>query len=67
MYSKEKDLGPTLIIGKYKASKYKNSSFGVYKVNSNKLITHKDTWKGATKIAKMLDEAYREGYADGSY
>lgn len=64
---KNENTGPVLVIGKYRVSKYKKDSFGVYKVENNRLITHKDNWKAATKIAKMLDEAYREGFADGSY
>lgn len=33
----------------------------------DKFLCHKDNWKSATKLAKMLQEAFDEGFARGSY
>lgn len=30
-------------------------------------LCHKDNWKSATKMAKMLQKAFDEGFARGSY
>lgn len=35
--------------------------------NNGKVISHKENWKAATKLAKLLQEAYDEGYANGGY
>lgn len=32
-----------------------------------KFLCHRDTWKSATKMAKMLKEAFDEGYSRGCY
>lgn len=51
-------------------------SFGEYTVVQKKIdynvilknggfVSHEQTWKKATKIAQMLNRAYREGYSDG--
>ena len=41
----------------------------IYFVNDRKrnFLSHRDTWKNACKLAKMFDEVYNLGYADGSY
>ena len=33
--------------------------------NNNNLISHKDKWRKATKLASMLDSAYEKGYLKG--
>lgn len=38
--------------------------YGIYR--NGKILTHYDKWKKATKAAKLLSEAYKEGYEDGS-
>ena len=40
--------------------------YAIYNYNIHKrLLTHKSTWKQATKIASLLQEAYDAGYLDG--
>lgn len=40
----------------------KNQFYGIYL--NRILLTHKSSWRSATKIAKLLHEAYLEGYDD---
>ena len=40
-----------------------NKFYGIYK-NGN-ILTHYDKWKKATKAAKLLSEAYKEGEKRG--
>lgn len=54
----------TLMFNYYKVIEKSSNYFAIYDLNNN-LITHKSKWKGATKIASMLDKAYKEGYRQG--
>ena len=42
----------------------KDSFFGIYQINNGELLMHKSTWKQATKIAKLLEDAYNNGWND---
>jgi hypothetical protein len=50
--------------GEYLAVKDSKTFFGVYDCSSGKrsLITHRNNWRQATKLAKLLDAAYKSGY-----
>jgi hypothetical protein len=48
--------------GHYTVIKQKKGFVGIYKYGT--LITHKNNWRQATKLAKMLHEAYMEGVRD---
>lgn len=54
-----------ITFGNYSVVQHKKDYNAIY--NIGKFVTHETSWKKATKIAKMLNEAYREGYADGCY
>lgn len=56
----------TLDFGHYKVIKEKENFCGVYN-NHNILLIHKRTWRQATKIAKLLEEAYKDGYDEADY
>lgn len=56
----------TLNFGRYKVIEEKDNFYGIYN-KCNTLLTHKKTWRQATKIAKLLEEAYNEGYYDADY
>lgn len=45
----------------YKVEEKGNNFYGVYDM-CGILITHRDTFKQASKIAKLLEEAFIEGY-----
>ena len=48
----------------YKVVEKADNYFAIYD-NSNNLISHKDKWRKATKLASMLDNAYEKGYLKG--
>lgn len=52
----------SLRFGKFLVQKRKEDFYGVYYINSGELLIHKKTWKQATKIASLLEFAYRQGY-----
>ena len=49
-------------IGMYTVREEKEGFVGVYKDKA--LITHTNNWKRATKTAKLLLDAYCDGYGD---
>lgn len=51
-------------IGFYKVIQVKSDFVGVYE--GEHLITHAKSWKRATKIAKLLLDAYCDGYDDAA-
>ena len=55
----------TLKFGKYVVQAKRDNFNGVYSIDDGRLLIHKETWKQATKIATLLEEAYRKGYCDG--
>ncbi|MBQ6687516.1 MAG: hypothetical protein IJN03_03220 [Bacilli bacterium] len=55
----------TLKFGRYVVQEKKEGFNGVYFIENRQLIIHKKTWKQATKIASLLEEAYRKGYCEG--
>lgn len=65
MENKKREL--TLIIGRYKVVKKSETKVYVLLAENDKFITHREKWKQATKLAKMLNEAYNQGFADGIY
>jgi hypothetical protein len=52
--------------GKYLVRQEKRNFNAVFKVDYGQklFLTHKTSWRQATKIAKLLDEAYEEGYEE---
>lgn len=44
----------------------KDDFFGIYNLDNGDLLMHKSTWKQATKIAKLLENAYLDGWNDCS-
>lgn len=59
VYYDEKDR-MYIDIGMYRVRKERENFIGVYKDGA--LITHSDNWKRATKTAKLLLDAYCDGY-----
>lgn len=55
----------TLKFGKYVVQAKRDDFNGVYSIDDAMLLTHTETWKQATKIAHLLEEAYRKGYCEG--
>lgn len=49
----------------YTVREINNKRFQIEK--GKRFISHKENWKAATKLAKLLQEAYDEGYANGGY
>lgn len=62
---KVKDGKKFLFFEDYTVIENNENYFGVYDRNNN-LITHRETFKAASKVAKLLQKAYIEGYNDGS-
>lgn len=54
----------TLRFEHYKVIEKADNYFAIYD-NNNNLISHKDKWRKATKLASMLDSAYEKGYLKG--
>lgn len=52
--------------GNFLVVKEKEKFFAVYDMRNNgrKLLTHKSSWRKATVIATLLDEAYKNGFED---
>jgi hypothetical protein len=50
-------------VGRYKVVQESKRFSGVY--DCEHLITSATSWRKAIKLAKLLDEAYREGYENG--
>jgi hypothetical protein len=55
--------------GKYLVKQEKKKFNAVYKVDygEKRFLTHKTSWRQATKIAKLLDEAYNYGFEEAEY
>lgn len=49
----------------YTVEEKSKNYIAVYK--DGQLITSRETFKSACKVAKLLEQAYIEGYNDGSY
>ena len=54
----------TLKFKYYKVVQKPDNYFGIYD-NENNLISHKDKWQKATKLASLLDGAYEKAYKEG--
>ena len=52
----------TLNFGYCKVVEDKDNFYGIYR--RDKLLMHKSTWRQATKIASLLEQAYDDGYKD---
>lgn len=53
----------TINIGRYRVVEdKKNKFYGIY--HYNELITSRQNWNSACKLAKLLDKIYNEGYND---
>lgn len=52
--------------GKYLVVQEKKSFNAIYKVDYSEktFLTHKTSWRQATRIAKLLDEAYSDGFEE---
>lgn len=52
--------------GEYLVVKERETFFAIYDCSSGvrRLLTHKSNWRKATKIAKLLNEAYQTGYEE---
>lgn len=52
--------------GNYLVVKEKDNFFAVYDTRNygRKLLTHKSSWRKATVIATLLDEAFKNGFED---
>jgi hypothetical protein len=50
----------------YLVKREKEHFFAVYDINCTpkKLITHKKNWRQATKLAKLLEQAFKDGFND---
>lgn len=53
-----------LQLGNFLAVEHKKKYVSVYN-NDGVLITHAASWRRASKIAKLLDQAYQDGYSRG--
>lgn len=55
-----------MAFGKYLVRQEKKNFNAIYKVeySTETFLTHKVTWRQATKVAKLLNEAYQEGFAE---
>lgn len=53
-------------IGKYQVKREKAGFFAVYDTASwpKTIVTHKRTWRQATKTAVLLKEAFDQGFAE---
>jgi hypothetical protein len=59
------DGRPFTDIGVYRVIKNSDNMTGIYQFNGAILVTSKPKWSQAIKLAKLLAEAYKEGYQDG--
>lgn len=50
------------IVGEYKVVQEGKRFCGIYRNFGGQLITSKSSWKQAIKVAKLLNEAFQEGY-----
>lgn len=50
----------------YLVKKESDIFFAIYDLNHTpkKLITHKNNWRQATKLAKLLEQAFKDGFND---
>lgn len=56
----------TLDFGQFKVVEESKNFYGIYLVKeSNRLITHRPSWRSATKVAQLLQLAYYAGYEAG--
>lgn len=54
----------TLDFANFRVQQRKENYFGIYLRREGKLLTHTTTWKRATKIASLLEEAFHMGYCE---
>lgn len=52
----------SLKFGRFIVQERKEDFYGIYFMDNGELLIHKKTWKQATKIASLLEFAYRCGY-----
>ena len=50
----------------YLVKKEKSNFFAIYDISytPKKLVTHKNNWRQATKLAKLLEQAFKDGFND---
>lgn len=60
------DGRPYTVIGSYYVIKNSEHMTGIYLDCGKRLITSKPKWSQAIKLAKLLSDAYEEGWDDGS-
>lgn len=58
-----KDGKPYTMVGVYQVIKNSEHMTGIYQWGC--LVTSKPKWSQAVKLAKLLSEAYKDGYRDG--